>query len=160
MKFTLTVRPHGNTLQAMARKPISPFGLTGRLLAPAITVWLSGALCLITCLAVCASSAAACEASSDHSCCERMSQSADADSEPPASISAESVTGASGCCLMFGSRPTVEGPQRHETSIHSESAERFIASVQPAGQDVARYASTLPVRSRGDTYLRCCVFLI
>lgn len=144
----------------MTREPHAPFGLTGRLLAPAITVWLSGALCLITCLAVCASSAAACEASSEHSCCERMNQASDADAEPTASISAESVTGVSGCCLMLGNRPTVEGPQRHETSIDAESSERLIASVQPAGQDVARFASTLPVRSRGDTYLRCCVFLI
>ena len=144
----------------MAREPNAPFGLTGRLIAPAITVWLSGALCLITCLAVCASSATACEASSEHSCCERMSEAADADAEPPASISAESVTGVSGCCLMFGNRPTVEGPQRVETSIDADAPERFIASVQPAGQDVARFVSTLPVRSRGDTYLRCCVFLI
>lgn len=156
----MTAGPHGHTLRTMARDPNAPFGLTGRLLAPAITVWLSGALCLITCLAVCASSAAACEASSEHSCCERMREVADDDAEPPASLSAESVAGVSGCCLMFGNRPTVEGPQRHETSIDADVADGFVAAVRPAGLDVARFASALPVRSRGDTYLRCCVFLI
>ncbi len=160
MNFTLTAGPHGHTLRTMARDPNAPFGLTGRILAPAITVWLSGMLCLITCLAVCASSAAACEASSEHSCCERMRDTADDDAEPPASLSAESVAGTSGCCLMFGNRPTVEGPQRHDTSIDADDAERFVASVRTSGADVARFASTLPVRSRGDTYLRCCVFLI
>ena len=144
----------------MARDPNAPFGLTGRLLAPAITVWLSGALCLVTCLAVCATSAAACEAPSEHSCCDRMRDVADEDAEPPASLSAESLAGVSGCCLMFGNRPTVEQPQRHEMSVDAEETESFVAFVQPAGSDFARFASALPVRSRGDTYLRCCVFLI
>lgn len=160
MNFTLTAGLHGHTLRTMARDPIAPFGLTGRLLAPAITVWLSGMLCLITCLAVCASSAAACGASSEHSCCERMRDTADDDAEPLASLSAESVARTSGCCLMLGNRPTVEGPQRHDTSVDADYAERFVASVRTSGADVARFASTLPVRSRGDTYLRCCVFLI
>ncbi len=144
----------------MIREPHAPFGLAGKLIAPAITVWLSGALCLITCLAVCAASATACEAATKSSCCERSCEEADSDAEPPASISAESVDRASGCCLMFGNRPTVEQPQRHETSVDTDEPSKFIAYLRSNRPDVERFASALPVRSRGDTYLRCCVFLI
>ena len=144
----------------MNREPESPFGLTGRFLAPAITVWLSGALCLITCLAVCATSASACEATTKASCCAESCDERDSDVEPLASLSAVSVTGTSGCCLMFGRRPTVEGPQRHESTIDADGPQRFFVSAVVAGPDAPGRHSTLPVRSRGDTYLRCCVFLI
>ena len=160
MRFTLTREALGNTLRTMTREPYAPFGLTGKLIAPAITVWLSGALCLVTCLAVCAASATACEAATKSSCCEQTREEADRDAEPPASISAESVDRASGCCLMFGNRPTVEQPQRHESSVDTDEPAKFIAYLRSNRPDVERFASALPVRSRGDTYLRCCVFLI
>lgn len=136
------------------------FGFTGRMLAPAITVWLSGALCLLSCLAVCGASTMACEKPKESSCCAESCEIAGSDAEQGPMLAAGSISGVSHVCSMFGRRPPVDGPQRHPLPVDSDVQARFVATVAAPVPVDSRYSSTLPVRSRGDTHLRCCVFLI
>ena len=131
-----------------------------RAIAPALAVWLSGIACLLACTSMCARAA-------DHSaparaCCHR---SAEIEAEESGA-----VTGAvaelrgepslDSCCFLRA-RASVPGPvpKSVDAPLAPPVARDVVASDAAARPQTAAVASFPPL-NRGDTHLRCCVFLI
>ena len=128
-----------------------------RAIAPVLALWLSGVCCLLLCVSVCAEAATP---SADHGCCARSAEiEAEASCEGPA-IAVEGRGGDGSCCFL-GSRHATNAPLPDLSSSPLAPPATGTAPIVVAASVADRPAvAALPVQNRGDTYLRCCVFLI
>jgi hypothetical protein len=129
-----------------------------RAIAPVLALWLSGICCLLLCVSVCAEPAAA--SSAEHGCCTRSAEiEAEASCDGPA-IAGEGQGAGSTCCFLTSrhatNAPLPDGSPAPVAACATSSAPVAVATapVAPA------YVAAPLVQNRGDTYLRCCVFLI
>lgn len=129
-----------------------------RAIAPVLALWLSGVCCLLLCVSVCAESAAA--SSAKRGCCARgVEIDAEASCDGPA-IAGEGQ-GAGGACCFLSSRPMTNAPLPDGSQAPVAASATSSAPVAVATAPVAPAFVAAPLaRNRGDTYLRCCVFLI
>ena len=149
----------------IVRRAISSRG-PGRVLASLLLVWVSGAACLLHCATICAADVV--EEASGHcaTMAEEPAASCCCDEEPAETVEVEEghdavrgVSEASACCLL---RAREAFPAPVPTSVDAPAVEPAsvelptLAAVEPP----CPTDSALPIRNRGDTYLRCCVFLI
>jgi hypothetical protein len=139
----------------------------GKLVAPALTVWLSGLACLLTCAAVCyGAEASGCKTEMEgshgeaHSCCtarEARHERSEADSA--AMDVREDESEADGCCFSTA-RPTMTAPLPVPIVVADALPASEFAPPVPDAVAAPRAVAVVPAVSRGDTYLRCCVLLI
>ena len=129
-----------------------------RAIAPVLALWLSGVCCLLLCVSVCGEPAAASPA--EHSCCARSAEiEAEESCEGPA-IAVEGQ-GAGGTCCFLASRSTTNAPLPDGSYAPAAPPVTGVAPVAVAAAPAAPVQiASAPVQNRGDTYLRCCVFLI
>ena len=139
----------------------------GRTLVPLLLVWLSGVGCLLYCATLCQTSAPescapAPAVAAEHACCTDSGETAEA--ETPATLPNQRALRAethSTTCCMLARRGSVEAPV--PDGVHSPAAtgvRRHDLPVAAAASAPAIPVRHAPPRSRGDTHLRCCVFLI
>ncbi len=134
-----------------------------RAIAPVLVVWLSGVACLLVCASMCARTAEAAEHQQRHACCARSAEieaEESCDAAPPgADMRAEASL--TECCLLTA-RASTRAPLPQGFAIPLAPA---VARVAPTvaiadGTVVPIPTASAPVLNRGDTHLRCCVFLI
>lgn len=129
-----------------------------RAIAPVLALWLSGVCCLLLCASVCADRA---PASAEHGCCARSAEiEAEESCGAGAAIGVEG-SGAGGTCCFLSSRHATSAPLPDGFGTPAAPPVSSTVPAAVAAAPDARVAVvTLPVQNRGDTYLRCCVFLI
>ena len=127
-----------------------------RAIAPVLAVWLSGLCCLLMCTAVCAEPAVV-----RGDCCARNAAiAAEEEACSGPAIAGEASPSESGCCFLTSRVATTatmpEAPAVAAAPAAVSAATVVFAVVDPDSPPPA----AVPATSRGDTYLRCCVFLI
>lgn len=135
-------------------------GLTARIVAPALAVWLSGVICLMCCSEICRAETDDCHGTTEPSCCAPKTEALDADVEPPAALSVPLESAPARGCMLSTARPDIEAPLPDGSLTAPALPAMVDVPVASRPEPIAGVASTYPVRSRGDTHLRCCVFLI
>lgn len=157
----------------MRTYPPTPRFRFGRLITPLLLVWLSGVGCLLHCAAICASgapeahdaaAARPAEASGEHACCHAPGEldAGDAAGEAPGGLPAARALrgdGATDSCCMLAGRRSIRAPVPDGVDAPVVVARRYAGPLAAAAPPVLP-ARSLPVLNRGDTHLRCCVFLI
>ena len=136
--------------------------LPTRAIAPALAVWLSGVACLLACAAMCGRAAAAEHPAVERACCHRSAE-IEAEESGCAALPSDELRGEpslASCCFLRA-RASIPGPV--PKSVAAPLAAPVACGVPTvenfAGAPIAAAAS-FPVLNRGDTHLRCCVFLI
>ena len=152
-------------MAAMISQRTISYRSTGRVLASFLLVWMSGVACLLHCATVCAHAAteearscsAMAETASDSCCCEE--EAAETIEVEPGRDAARGVTEASSCCLL---RAREAAPAPVPASVDAPAIEAAAPAIQVLAASTPVYSGdrAQPIRNRGDTYLRCCVFLI
>ena len=130
-----------------------------RAIAPALALWLSGVCCLLMCAAVCGEPGAG--AASARDCCAR---SAEIEAEE-AACSGPAIGGpathAAGTCCFLSTRAAAHVPRPDTSAAPLASPDARVSTVVPTPvEPPAPPRATVLATSRGDTPLRCCVFLI
>ena len=128
-----------------------------RAIAPVLALWLSGVCCLLLCASVCTDRE---PASAERGCCVR---SAEIEAEEACEGAAMGVegSGAGGTCCFLSSRRATSAPLPDGFGTPAAPpVSGTVPDAVAAAPDARIAVATLPVQNRGDTYLRCCVFLI
>lgn len=131
-----------------------------RTIAATVVFWLSGLACLVVCATGCAEAKGA--ASHVPACCAR-SAAIDAEASCEAGLPGDVLRGEpsfASCCFL-AARPDGRAPAPGNAFPDAPAAE-------PAGVDLRLRSASAPVDpapveylpDRGDTHVRCCVFLI
>jgi hypothetical protein len=132
-----------------------------RAIAPVLAVLLSGIACLAVCAFGCRAEASGPPAM--RACCSR-SAAIDAEescARGPASSHMEGVPSLETCCFFAGRADARLTPPRDDGAGGAVAPERARIVLVPAAAGVRiAFTSAGPPRDRGDTHLRCCVFLI
>lgn len=157
------------------------------ILAPALSLWVAGAGCMLGCEGMVAAAAArisnaashheesskivatghACssgEKAQSHDCCKGTAKS---QSEPKAALTdatipsaTESQSGTMNACPLAVSRAAVVSKTRVGDISEPAAAQQSLRSSDVTREQTAPLSSPLRLPNRGHTYLRCCVFLI
>ena len=128
-----------------------------RAIAPILALWLSGVCCLLLCVSVCAEPAST---PAEHDCCAR-SAAIEAEESCEGAVIAVEGRGSGGTCCFLASRHATNAPLPEGSSAPLAPPVAGAAPVAVAAAPMARVpVAAAPVQNRGDTYLRCCVFLI
>src|SRR5262249_38596789 len=130
-------------------------------IVPALAIWLSGLACLIVCASTCARAEAA-PTAHPRACCARSAQ-IEAEESCGALVSLDEIRGEpsfDGCCFLTA-RSTTQAPvPKSFTVVPSSALARTDFWIECDASLPQPSPPATPVLDRGDTHLRCCVFLI
>lgn len=156
-----------------------------RLTALGLVAWLAGAGCVLGCSAVTASAHHAapsqthaaqdeshneshsagqtdsCAAMSGHGCCAGVGRESGEKKDDRSSVAAGRHGGRTAMHCPLGGRRAADTARKVRVDTTPDAAAPAAQSPAPESSYAAPpHAARLPVRDRGGTHLRCCVFLI
>jgi hypothetical protein len=141
----------------------------GRVVVPALVVWLSGLACLLTCAAVCyGARTPACGTGVEeshttakaHACCAVKGASHETAETTSDAMAVREDHSEAGTCCFSTARPTMTAPLPLPVTVAAALPAIQFTPPVPDRDAAPRAVAAVPPLSRGDTYLRCCVLLI